>query len=110
MPPPRPPNISCIGTTWPRISTTTPWGGSPAACKAAAIRPATWPRSSPSMLAVMLTSRVMLWRSYSPGMVPRLTWAMSRSRTWPWLVSLIGSMPICCSEFIWNGGTSTWTW
>ena len=47
-------NISRMGPTWPRSSTSVPLGGCPARMMAASSRSITRPRSSPSMLAVRL--------------------------------------------------------
>ncbi len=47
-------NIWCMGATWPRSSTRTPFGGWPAAAMACSTCREARPRSSPSTLAVML--------------------------------------------------------
>ena len=53
-------NMSRMGRTWPRSSTSVPLGGWPARMMAASRRSITRPRSSPSMLAVRLRYRLML--------------------------------------------------
>ncbi len=61
------------------------------------------------MLAVTLSSRFMLLRSYSPGMVPKPTWATSRSNIGPLPLFMIGTRPTWLAESIRGGGISTCT-
>ncbi len=101
---------SLRGWTWPRIATLTRAGGLPNCAITAFDLCRDVPRSAFSIFAVTVTIRSMLYRSYSPTIVPVCTVATLRNSV-DSPFSPVTGIPLTSSmEVISCCGTSTCTW